>query len=245
IGAVGILALSGLLALPAPPATWPLAEGVGGLWSAALMRLVGTLFDCARLPAADVFAACLLGRVAAATLAYALARPRPQLSGLPRPKLKPVGKPREATAARRKAAEIRTPAAAAPAADDHDVDESTEDEGPTIAATAAAAPVPLSIKAPKAPPRESGREVREAQASFEFARPGGFALPELAMLAKPKPRASQFDEGALRQNAQLLESVLAEFGVRGQIDQIRPGPVVTLYELVPAAGVKSARVVAL
>ena len=65
------------------------------------------------------------------------------------------------------------------------------------------------------------------------------------MLAKPKPRAAQFDEGALRQNAQLLESVLAEFGVRGQVDQIRPGPVVTLYELVPAAGVKSARVVAL
>src|SRR3569833_610887 len=81
--------------------------------------------------------------------------------------------------------------------------------------------------------------------SFEFAEDGGFQLPELAMLAKPKPRASAFDEGALRQNARLLESVLAEFGVRGQGDQIRPGPVVTLYELVPAAGVKSARVVAL
>ena len=65
------------------------------------------------------------------------------------------------------------------------------------------------------------------------------------MLAKAKPRAAQFDEGALRQNARMLESVLAEFGVKGQIDQIRPGPVVTLYELVPAAGVKSARVVAL
>src|SRR3546814_19972184 len=65
------------------------------------------------------------------------------------------------------------------------------------------------------------------------------------MLAKPKPRSAQFDEGSLRQNAQLLESVLADFGVRGQVDQIRPGPVVTLYELVPAAGVQSARVVAL
>ncbi len=65
------------------------------------------------------------------------------------------------------------------------------------------------------------------------------------MLAKPKPRAAEFDEEALRQNARLLESVLAEFGVRGQIDQIRPGPVVTMYELVPAAGTKTARVVAL
>ncbi|MEO7027477.1 MAG: DNA translocase FtsK, partial [Caulobacteraceae bacterium] len=59
------------------------------------------------------------------------------------------------------------------------------------------------------------------------------------------PRAHSIDETALRQNASMLEGVLAEFGVRGQIDQIRPGPVVTLYELVPAAGVKSARVVAL
>ena len=65
------------------------------------------------------------------------------------------------------------------------------------------------------------------------------------MLAKPKPRQSSIDEAGLRQNARLLESVLAEFGVKGAIDQIRPGPVVTLYELVPAPGVKSARVVAL
>ncbi|MFD3266537.1 DNA translocase FtsK, partial [Phenylobacterium ferrooxidans] len=104
---------------------------------------------------------------------------------------------------------------------------------------------PVAVKIPKAGPKESGRELREAQGAFDFVKTGGFALPELAMLAKPKPRASQFDEGALRQNAQLLESVLAEFGVKGAIDQIRPGPVVTLYELVPAAGVKSARVVAL
>ena len=113
-------------------------------------------------------------------------------------------------------------------------DAAPEAEGPT-----------LKVKAPKLPPKESSREQREAQATFSFAQEGGFKLPELSMLAKSKPRAAQFDEGALRQNAQLLESVLAEFGVRGQVDQIRPGPVVTLYELVPAAGVKSARVVAL
>ncbi|WP_333587760.1 DNA translocase FtsK, partial [Phenylobacterium sp.] len=106
-------------------------------------------------------------------------------------------------------------------------------------------PAPLSIRKPKAPPRDSSRESRENQGVFDFVRPDGFTLPELSMLAKPKPRAAAFDEGALRQNAQLLEGVLAEFGVRGQIDQIRPGPVVTLYELVPAPGVKSARVVAL
>jgi S-DNA-T family DNA segregation ATPase FtsK/SpoIIIE len=122
-------------------------------------------------------------------------------------------------------------------------------EAPPVAEPApepAAAEAPaLKVRAPKPAPKESPREQREAQATFAFAREGGFQLPELSMLAKAKPRAAQFDEGALRQNAQLLESVLAEFGVRGQVDQIRPGPVVTLYELVPAAGVKSARVVAL
>ena len=85
----------------------------------------------------------------------------------------------------------------------------------------------------------------EAQPAFDFLRPGNFRLPELSILSKPKARSQAFDEEQLRQNARMLESVLAEFGVRGVIDQIRPGPVVTLYELAPAAGVKGARVVAL
>jgi DNA segregation ATPase FtsK/SpoIIIE, S-DNA-T family len=83
------------------------------------------------------------------------------------------------------------------------------------------------------------------QPEFDFLRPSNFKLPGLSILAKPKVRSQAFDEESLRQNARMLESVLAEFGVRGVIDQIRPGPVVTLYELAPAAGVKGARVVAL
>jgi S-DNA-T family DNA segregation ATPase FtsK/SpoIIIE len=104
---------------------------------------------------------------------------------------------------------------------------------------------PMAIAKPKAPPKESGREQREQQKTFDFEEEDGFQLPELAMLAKSKPRSSEVDAASLRQNARLLESVLAEFGVKGQIDQIRPGPVVTMYELVPAPGVKTARVVAL
>ncbi|MGI9169630.1 MAG: DNA translocase FtsK, partial [Caulobacteraceae bacterium] len=120
-----------------------------------------------------------------------------------------------------------------------------ERAAPAPESSPAPAGPPLAIKAPKAQPRPPGREEREIQPSFPFAEPGGFRLPELAMLAEPSARASAIDEAALRQNARLLESVLAEFGVRGAIDQIRPGPVVTLYELAPAPGVKSARVVAL
>jgi S-DNA-T family DNA segregation ATPase FtsK/SpoIIIE len=113
-----------------------------------------------------------------------------------------------------------------------------EVDGPSVTA-------PLAVAAPRTALRESGREARESQKAFGFVHPGGFQLPELAMLTKPKPRAAAYDEQALRQNAKLLEGVLAEFGVKGVIDQIRPGPVVTLYELAPAPGVKSSRVISL
>ncbi|MDI7775796.1 DNA translocase FtsK [Asticcacaulis sp. EMRT-3] len=121
-------------------------------------------------------------------------------------------------------------------------DDSVPDFAPRILSDKpVAAPVVSDIK----PLKPSAREAAEKQPEFEFLRPGHFRLPELSILAKPKPRSHTFDEDSLRQNARMLESVLAEFGVKGVIDQIRPGPVVTLYELAPAAGVKGARVVAL
>jgi S-DNA-T family DNA segregation ATPase FtsK/SpoIIIE len=119
--------------------------------------------------------------------------------------------------------------------EEEEIDE-TDDDGPASR---------LSIKTPRGAPKASGREARETQPGLPFSETAGFRLPELALLAKPGARAAGFDEESLRQNARMLEGVLVEFGVRGQIDQIRPGPVVTLYELVPAPGVKSARVVAL
>ncbi len=130
------------------------------------------------------------------------------------------------------------------------MDDDSDDEGDDAAAPFELAPAKLqkgkgpAVANPKSP-KLSAREQREKQAAFDFAHPDGFRLPELAMLAKPKPRMSSIDEPALRQNARLLETVLSEFGVKGHIDQIRPGPVVTLYELVPAPGVKHSRVVAL
>jgi S-DNA-T family DNA segregation ATPase FtsK/SpoIIIE len=108
----------------------------------------------------------------------------------------------------------------------------------------AAEPEPR-VAAAKAP-KPSKKAVDDGQAAFDFVRPeGDFDLPPLGMLAKPQARVGTVDETALKQNAKMLEGVLAEFGVKGVIDQIRPGPVVTLYELVPAPGVKHGRVVAL
>ncbi|MHB8284643.1 MAG: DNA translocase FtsK [Caulobacteraceae bacterium] len=109
----------------------------------------------------------------------------------------------------------------------------------------AAIPISQPAVAGLKTPKTSAREIRESQKTLPLGDEPAFMLPELAMLDKPKPRDASVDEASLRQNARLLETVLSEFGVKGQIDQIRPGPVVTLYELVPAAGVKSSRVISL
>jgi S-DNA-T family DNA segregation ATPase FtsK/SpoIIIE len=235
-GVGGALALAAMLAWPAPPAAWPLASGLGGFWGEAALSGLAGLLTWAHLPLARPIAAAAFAALALGGLGYAIGLRKAELRVLgdwlaaalaPKPKLKLAEKPERAA----KVSKRDRQAGVADAALE-----------PIPVAVAGEAP---KVKAPKLPPKESPREQREAQSTFEFVRPGGFALPELSMLAKPKPRSAQFDEGSLRQNAQLLESVLAEFGVRGQVDQIRPGPVVTLYELVPAAGVKSARVVAL
>ena len=76
---------------------------------------------------------------------------------------------------------------------------------------------------------------------------GPWRLPPLSLLAEPRAssRGGRPSEEALQQNARMLETVLEDYGVRGRIVEIRPGPVVTLYELEPAPGTKSARVIGL
>nr|MEA2797722.1 segregation ATPase FtsK/SpoIIIE, family [Phenylobacterium sp.] len=236
-GAAGVLTLAAALAWPAPPVAWPLAKGLGGFWGDALLSGLTGLLRYAHVPLAQPVAAVVFAALGLFAMGYAIGLRPSELRGFGdwlalalTPKPKAAAKPERAA---RVASRTRQGGG---------IPDSALDPAPIVAADVGEGP---KVKPPKLAPKESPREQREAQSTFEFARPGGFLLPELSMLAKPKPRASQFDEGALRQNAQLLESVLAEFGVRGQVDQIRPGPVVTLYELVPAAGVKSARVVAL
>ena len=74
-----------------------------------------------------------------------------------------------------------------------------------------------------------------------------YELPALGLLAEPvhHPDHVTLSDEALEENARMLEAVLSDFGVRGRIVAVRPGPVVTLYEFEPAAGVKSSRVISL
>jgi S-DNA-T family DNA segregation ATPase FtsK/SpoIIIE len=74
----------------------------------------------------------------------------------------------------------------------------------------------------------------------------GWRFPPLTLLKPAPPRAASGpSEEALQANARLLETVLSDYGVQGSIVEIRPGPVVTLYELEPAPGIRSARVIGL
>ena len=104
---------------------------------------------------------------------------------------------------------------------------------------------PSKVAAPAARPKTGARIGREAQASF--LNDGGFELPSLHFLSEPKNivRDPTLSKDALEQNARLLEGVLDDFGVKGEIIQVKPGPVVTLYELEPAPGIKSSRVIGL
>ncbi|WP_298198533.1 DNA translocase FtsK 4TM domain-containing protein [Novosphingobium sp.] len=73
-----------------------------------------------------------------------------------------------------------------------------------------------------------------------------FELPPLELLADPPPNSQpKIDKLGLERNARLLETVLDDFNVKGEITAVRTGPVVTMYELEPAPGIKASRVIGL
>lgn len=110
-------------------------------------------------------------------------------------------------------------------------------------------PSPGALVEPKRPPPAAGKREREArQGRLDLGGPlaPGFEVPPLSLLSMPPASAgTHVNQDGLTQNAKLLESVLEDFGVNGKVVKVRPGPVVTLYELEPAPGTKTSRVIGL
>jgi DNA segregation ATPase FtsK/SpoIIIE, S-DNA-T family len=107
---------------------------------------------------------------------------------------------------------------------EEDLEDDEEEEIP-------AARTPRKKPAPRAPSRKSSDK---------------FELPSVSMLTAPKASDRQpLNKSELESNSRALEGVLGDFGVRGEIVKAHPGPVVTLYELEPAPGIKSSRVIGL
>ena len=97
------------------------------------------------------------------------------------------------------------------------------------------------------PVQPSARAKAEAQPAlrFEDSHPG-FELPPLNLLETPiEIQRQHLSDDALEENARMLENVLDDYGVKGEIVAVRPGPVVTMYELEPAPGLKASRVIGL
>ncbi|WP_370274909.1 DNA translocase FtsK 4TM domain-containing protein [Pararhodobacter marinus] len=131
---------------------------------------------------------------------------------------------------------------------DDDYDAYAAPVAPRAPAAPVAAPVASRVQqAPARPPVPSRRAQAEAQPSLAFEPAGeGFELPPLALLRDPALEKRQIiSHDALDQNARMLESVLEDYGVRGEIISCKPGPVVTMYELEPAPGLKASRVIGL
>ena len=97
-------------------------------------------------------------------------------------------------------------------------------------------------------PKPSTRAQAERQPALGFAADAtdGYAPPPLSLLRDPATIERQYlSDEALEENARMLENVLEDYGVKGDIVSVRPGPVVTMYELEPAPGLKASRVIGL
>jgi S-DNA-T family DNA segregation ATPase FtsK/SpoIIIE len=140
--------------------------------------------------------------------------------------------------------------AAAGIDDDDDDDDAVIAMPPAPVAESPRRPAePASLVEPKRPPPPAGKRERATrQGTLDLGGPvgPGWNLPPLSLLSlPPEGNRLQVNQDGLAQNARMLESVLEDFGVNGKVVKVRPGPVVTLYELEPAPGTKTSRVIGL
>jgi len=258
----GILLAAGFFSTLPRIGAWPLPSGLGGVCGDSVLRLPGLFVPLSGISLLVIGIACALAALLALALAAGLNWPRRtakaaaeeeeeeteeqeeekdnasawrgmivhallswkarllrRLRGAPRAEFAA----RPASAARMEPRFDRHGRVSAPSiAVDADGEEDAVDEP---------ARSPRKRSAPRVPPRRAAN---------------GYELPSLNLLAAPRAseRATVSSE-VIEANAQTLESVLGDFGVRGEIINARPGPVVTLYELEPAPGIKSSRVIGL
>jgi S-DNA-T family DNA segregation ATPase FtsK/SpoIIIE len=230
-GAVGRLLLTAGVGLLPPELSWAAAPAVGLLALAATVFVLGlTGGEWAMLGRRSVDAAA---DVAAATTQAAAVLRRSRAREFDEPAVE-----------RREPAPMRVMPPGEPHFDD---DYADEDDDAIIKSEPP--PPPVSLVEPKRPPVNPGKRERATrQGTLALGGPTGpgYELPPLSLLSLP-PDSGQLrvNQDALSGNARMLESVLEDFGVNGKVMKVRPGPVVTLYELEPAPGTKTSRVIGL
>ncbi len=111
-------------------------------------------------------------------------------------------------------------------------------------------PLPVTIPAvPPLPKKEEKKEsakLKPVQETFDFIKSDGdFKTPPLSLLDSPPQTERRIDKEALSMNARLLEKKLKDFGIDGEVVEICPGPVITMYEFSPGPGIKVSRIAGL
>jgi len=107
-------------------------------------------------------------------------------------------------------------------------------------------PAPPSVAVAKKEKKRDSEKGTALQETFDFVRDdGNYRTPPLSLLDAPPATERRLDKDALTMNARLLEKKLKDFGVEGEVMEICPGPVVTMYEFAPGPGIKVSRIAGL
>ncbi|GJL93635.1 MAG: hypothetical protein DHS20C05_00400 [Hyphococcus sp.] len=240
------LAAGGMAILP-EPVVWPFVTGPGGLLGDGLLNFSTALLSSVAVPFAQTLSAAVFGLGALVTYAVVCGLTRDRLMDAYWALEDVYISTHNFVVDRLDALQARESEEGEEEYEYEDEEEGEEtlydEEGePVLAAPARK----RKIIRKKEKPSHSRRERREAQPVLPVFSAGDYELPPLNLLSKPNnSRKTVISDEALEQNARMLENVLSDFGVRGEIINVRPGPVVTLYELEPAAGIKSSRVIGL
>jgi S-DNA-T family DNA segregation ATPase FtsK/SpoIIIE len=229
------LGAAGLAALPAPTG-WPLAGGLGGAVGLLLLRHFHGLAGGLGIAPGDA----LVGGLAAASGLVVLVA----VLGMSRREWRTIGRAVGWLGGMAWRVPSTGSAAAAGAGPDRREPRLTVPSDPAPPASRRGRRRDLVVPTAAAAGRRTPTAV---QRSLDLGPGDEYRTPPLDLLRPPPAAdsAGQIDEAALVLNARMLESVLQDFGVNGEIVKVRPGPVVTLYELEPAPGVKSSRVIGL
>jgi DNA segregation ATPase FtsK/SpoIIIE, S-DNA-T family len=253
--AAGLMSSAAFASCLSRPPQWPLPTGIGGVAGDALLRVIAGVAGGPLHGAGQTFAASIFGSLALLTLAIACGfgchadeygahrAGALSLGGLIHAFLSLKARVIRAVVLMSMAGRACI-AALANRPLPRDWWRAEPRPGETGGAAMQGADGDDDTQAAQARTSQGRKTTRNAQPSRRCA--DGYELPSLALLAAPKSseRAAPSMD-TIRENATALEHVLGDFGVRGEIINARPGPVVTLYELEPAPGIKSSRVIGL
>jgi S-DNA-T family DNA segregation ATPase FtsK/SpoIIIE len=241
VSLIGILLLAAAASVVPTPEGWPLAVGFGGLLGDGVAGFIAGMASMPGLPFPHILTGivCAIGGIVATGWAF-------QIRGEDVKNAAQVAQRAAQGGAQvtQRAIGYVQEKARRPVEDE--TRRITQQETPRIPRAARPPRPPQAPRAEEAPrPRAQPKAPKKDKphASFHFGRE--FELPDTDLLTTPKQRSTQHDPQTLHAMSRQLEGVLADFGVQGEVLSARPGPVVTLFEFEPAAGVKSSRVIGL